>query len=159
MAYFVTECLEKIEVVQLKKETITLLIERSDLEGVLKFIADQVEVSKSIAQRYWRALQSPDIFWDDDLMRPMVWKETKPGARRPDGANIWPLWTMEDALDWIKQAGHQFAAVYSFRNPEHVEAYFTYGLHNRLVRIDAKSIILALLLFVDRALKGEYEEQ
>ena len=156
--YEVTECLDKTCLTILSKATISLLVEKAQEDG-LKFIAEQIAVSKSIAERYWRTLEAPDIFWDDDLMRPMIWKEAQKGSQRPSGVNIWPIWTLEDALDWIRGAGHQFVSVYSYRSDTHVEAYFTYGRHDKLVRIDSTSLILALLLFIDRALKGEYEEK
>ena len=158
MIYRVVECNRKSAFTGLSKESVTLIIEKGGEDG-MKFIADQIALAKSIAERYWRTLDAPDIFWDDDLMRPMVWKEAKKGERRPTGVNIWPLWTMEDAFSWMREAGHYFCAAYHFPDPETYEVYFTYGPHRKLIRLNAPSLNLALLIFIDRALKGEFDER
>jgi hypothetical protein len=158
MIYSVVECSGKSAFAGLSKESITLIIDKGEEDG-MRFIAEQVALAKSISERYWRTLEAPDIFWDDDLMRPMAWKEAKKGARKPDGVNIWPLWTIEDAMTWIRDAGHDFLNVYHYPRPEHYEAYFSYGIHHRMVRIDADTLNLVFLTFIDKSLKGEYEEK
>ena len=152
----VTQCTDRTEFCELHKESVVLIVDKNRGQ-VMRFIAEQITLAKSIAERYWRLLEAPDIYWDDDLMLPLSWTEKMPGKKPLQPANIWPLWTLDDSLRWINENGHQFINTYHFRDPEHYETYFTYGPSRKFVRIDASTLSIALLTFIDSALKGEYE--
>jgi len=158
MVYFIVRCSGRTVMGSTDKGSIIAQLKSNEGE-TMKWIADQVELSRSIWERFWRTLENPDIFWDDDLMKPMAWTEDEPGAKRPRGANIWPLWTTDDAINWMHSCGHRVVSLYSFFGPDHVEAYFSYGETRKLVRIDAESVLLVLLTFIDQALRGVYDEK
>jgi len=158
MVYRIAKCYGRVVMGSVDKNSIIAQI-KSDEGDTMKWIADQVELSRSISERFWRTLENPDLFWDDDLMMPMAWTETEPGGKRPTGANIWPLWTTDDAVHWMHSSGHALISLYSFLGPDRVEAYFSYGEKRKLVRVDAGSVLLALLTFIDRALQGVYDEK
>ena len=160
MVYFIVQCHGRAVMGSTDKGSIIAQLKSNEGE-TMKWIADQVELSRSISERFWRTLENPDIFWDDDLMKPMAWTEDKPGAKRQRGANIWPLWTTDDAIHWMHSCGHGLVSLYSFVDPEKAEVYLNYnqGETRKLVRVDAASVLLAFLTFIDRALKGGYDEK
>uniref|UniRef100_A0A6M3J0U5 Uncharacterized protein n=1 Tax=viral metagenome TaxID=1070528 RepID=A0A6M3J0U5_9ZZZZ len=124
----------------------------------MEWSAVEISLCQSIATRYWRRLKTPDFYWDQDLMMALPWVDIMEGSKRPKPMNTWPLWTTDDALAWVKTAGHQFVSCYYFRKPERYEVYFTYGEWGRLVKTTEDSILTAMLRFIDNALKGEYDE-
>ena len=116
---------------------------------------EQIGLTRDIAKYYWRILKAADFFWDDELREVLPWLEKKDGPRA-DTDNIWPLWTIEDCIEWIHSQGCQIFHLYKFREIEMVEAYIQTG-PKRLVFVNGRDVLTALLKFILRKLENQYD--
>lgn len=110
-------------------------------------------MSKEISELCWRLLEGPaDIFWDDDVGEVLAWYEKEPGLKPKESGNFWPLWTIEDAMTWIRKQGCDVLSVYQFLETGNVDVYFNLETGN-LAFEKGKNLIDVLLTFILKRLK------
>jgi hypothetical protein len=149
----VTYCDGKGHQVLFNKEKITYDLIRGPFKDKLKPDKEQVELSKEISKLCWRLLEGPaDIFWDDDVGEAMGWYEKEPGSRPKESVNFWPLWTVEDAVTWIKKQGYDIFKIYIFKETHHAEVYFKPAEGNLLWE-KGSCLLNVLLTFILKKLK------
>lgn len=132
----------------LLKEKIVFDLTRGPLKDKLKPDKDQIDLAKEISKLCWRILKGPaDFFWDDDAGEVLGWYEKNNGSRPKMPVNFWPLWTIEDAVNWIKEAGYSIFKIYISRETNAAEVYFT-AREGHIVYIAGANLLVALLTFI-----------
>jgi hypothetical protein len=141
----------------LTKEKIVFDMTRSQIKEKIRPDKEQLDLTKEISKLCWRLLEPPvDLFWDDDVKEAMAWYEKEAGSRPKEG-NFWPLWTIEDALSWIrKQAGCDVFSIFQFMSIDKVEVYFKLE-DGRLVFETGSDLLNILLAFILKRLRGGIE--
>jgi len=153
----VTLCRGRIQQALLHKEAIVFGMTRGPHKDNLKPDKEQVELSREISKLCWRLLEGPaDIFWDDDVGEVMARYEKESGSRPKEPANFWPLWTIEDAIVWIRKQGCDVHAVYQFAETGHADIYFRLEDGN-LAFEKGGNLLDALLTFILKKLKSGAE--
>lgn len=149
----ITLCRGRIQQAFLHKEAIVFGMTRGPHKDKLKPDKEQVELSREISRLCWRLLEGPaDIFWDDDVGEVMAWYEKEPGSRPKEPVNFWPLWTVEDALTWIRAQGSDLFSVYQFMETGTIDVYFK-SEDGNLVCEKGGIFLNVLLAFILKRLK------
>lgn len=153
----VTFCDNRWQQSLLTKEKIVFNMTRSQFKEKIKPDKEQLELTNAISKLCWRLLDPPaDIFWDNDVKEVMAWYEKEPGPKPKEG-NFWPLWTIEDALSWIrKQAGCDVFSVFQFMRMGEAEVYFKLE-DGSLVFEKGSDLLNVLLTFILKRLRGGAE--
>lgn len=152
----VTYCDYRGHQVLFNKEKILYDLTRGPFKDKLKPDKEQVDLTKEISKFCWRLLEPIDFFWDDDVGEVMGWYETGVGRKPKEGSNFWPLWTIEDAVSWIRKQGCDVFKVYLFKETNDTEVYFRLENGN-LVYEKGGILLIVLLKFILKKLQGGAE--
>lgn len=158
MTLEVTFCDGKAFQPVLNKEKIVFDMTRGPLKDKLKPDKEQIDLAKEISKLCWRILKGPaDFFWDDDAGEVLGWYEKENGSKPKMPVNFWPLWTIEDAVSWIKDAGYSIFKIYISRDTNAAEVYFFQWEGSCIVYSSGVNLLVVLLKFILNKLKGGAE--